>query len=302
MSEKIQINKLPVNTWNRLGVNYAEVEWENGTPQKQSITVKSGEAPEPFRFDFSDEGDREIAFTAEDNSSITVYELHRSKSAVKLSFDIGENASVRLVQLLNPSDEKLRHETFACCGKGGTFKMITLMTGDGDIYSDNRTELEGSGSSVNAEVAYLGKNAQTIDYNIAVNHWGKNTGSEINAAGALMDSAKKVFRGTIDFKTGSSDSKGSENETVIMLGDDVINKTVPLILCSEENVEGSHGATIGELDDDTLFYFESRGIGKEEAERIMAYAALERLIRLSGDREFGEQAHNALGIKDTDEE
>lgn len=301
MSEKIQINKLPVNTWNRLGVNYAEVEWEETAPAKQSITVKSGEAPEPFMLDLSEAGDSEVSFTAEENSSITVYELHRSNSAVKLSFDIGKNASVKLVQLLNPS-EKLRHETFANCSKGGKFQIMTIMTGDGDIYSDNRTELEGDSSSINAEVAYLGKNSQTIDYNIAVNHWGKDTHSEINAAGALMDSAKKVFRGTIDFKTGSSDSKGSENETVIMLGDDVVNKTVPLILCSEENVEGSHGATIGELDDDTLFYFESRGIGREEAERIMAYAALKRLIRLSGDKGFAEQAQNALGIIDTDEE
>lgn len=301
MSEKIQINKLPVNTWNRLGVNYAEVEWEETAPAKQSITVKSGEASEPFRLDLSEAGDSEVSFTAEENSSITVYELHRSNSAVKLSFDIGKNASVKLVQLLNPS-EKLCHETFANCSKGGKFQIMTIMTGDGDIYSDNRTELEGDSSSINAEVAYLGKNSQTIDYNIAVNHWGKDTHSEINAAGALMDSAKKVFRGTIDFKTGSSDSKGSENETVIMLGDDVVNKTVPLILCSEENVEGSHGATIGELDDDTLFYFESRGIGREEAERIMAYAALKRLIRLSGDKGFAEQAQNALGIIDTDEE
>ncbi len=301
MSEKIQINKLPVNTWNRLGVNYAEVEWEETAPAKQSITVKSGEAPEPFRLDFSEAGDSEVSFTAEENSSITVYELHRSNSAVKLSFDIGKNASVKLVQLLNPT-EKLRHETFANCSKGGKFQIMTIMTGDGNIYSDNRTELEGDSSAINVEVAYLGKNFQTIDYNIAVNHWGKDTHSEINAAGALMDSAKKVFRGTIDFKTGSSDSKGSENETVIMLGDDVVNKTVPLILCSEENVEGSHGATIGELDDDTLFYFESRGIGREEAERIMAYAALKRLIRLSDDKEFAEQAQNALGIIDTDEE
>lgn len=301
MSEKIQINKLPVNTWNRLGVNYAEVEWEETAPAKQSITVKSGEAPEPFRLDFSEAGDSEVSFTAEENSSITVYELHRGNSAVKLSFDIGKNASVKLVQLLNPT-EKLRHETFANCSKGGKFQIMTIMTGDGNIYSDNRTELEGDSSSINVEVAYLGKNSQTIDYNIAVNHWGKDTHSGINAAGALMDSAKKMFRGTIDFKTGSSDSKGSENETVIMLGDDVVNKTVPLILCSEENVEGSHGATIGELDDDTLFYFESRGIGREEAERIMAYAALKRLIRLSDDKEFAEQAQKALGIIDTDEE
>ena len=58
-----------------------------------------------------------------------------------------------------------------------------------------------------------------------------------------------------------------------MLGDDVSNKTVPLILCAEENVVGNHGATIGSLDDETLFYFESRGIGKETAEDILARAA-----------------------------
>lgn len=72
--------------------------------------------------------------------------------------------------------------------------------------------------------------------------------------GALRDGAKKIFRGTIDFKTGASDSVGNELENVLMLGDDVENKTVPVILCSEENVVGNHGATIGELDEDTMFY------------------------------------------------
>ena len=70
-----------------------------------------------------------------------------------------------------------------------------------------------------------------------------------------------------------------------MFGDGVINKTVPLILCAEENVVGNHGATIGELDDETLFYFESRGIGKAEAENILARAAIERLTRETGDEE-----------------
>ena len=68
-----------------------------------------------------------------------------------------------------------------------------------------------------------------------------------------------------------------------MLGDDAVNKTVPLILCAEENVEGTHGATIGDLDAATLFYFESRGISASEAENIMARAAIERLARTIGD-------------------
>lgn len=141
------------------------------------------------------------------------------------------------------------------------------------------------GSSLKADIGYLGRKEQIIDLNLAVDQFGKKTESEINASGALKDSARKIFRGTIDFKKGSAGSVGNEQETVLMLGDDVSNKTVPLILCAEENVVGNHGATIGSLDDETLFYFESRGIGKETAEDILARAALERLARAAGDSE-----------------
>ena len=79
-----------------------------------------------------------------------------------------------------------------------------------------------------------------------------------------------------------------------MLGDDVVNKTVPLILCAEENVVGNHGATIGELDTDTLFYFASRGIDRTAAEAILARAAVERLARMAEDEAFSARALGAL--------
>jgi Fe-S cluster assembly scaffold protein SufB len=146
-----------------------------------------------------------------------------------------------------------------------------------------------------ADIGYLGQHNQKIDVNIFANHTGKKTESEINVNGALRDAASKVFKGTIDFKNGCTDSVGNEQETVLMLGDDVVNKTIPLILCAEENVVGNHGATIGELDEDTLFYFESRGIGKEQAENILARAAIEHLSRMTGDEATEKAVEKALG-------
>ena len=96
---------------------------------------------------------------------------------------------------------------------------------------------------------------------------------------------RKFFRGSIDFKRGSSGSKGAETENVLLLGDDVENKTIPLILCAEEDVDGSHGATIGELDEETLFYFAARGIDQETAEDIMTKAKLEVLYQHIQDEE-----------------
>ena len=96
-------------------------------------------------------------------------------------------------------------------------------------------------------------------------------------------------------RQGASDSVGNEQETVLMLGEDVENKTVPVILCSEENVVGNHGATIGELDEDTLFYLASRGISREQAENMMARAGVERLKSLIADEAFTAMIDEELG-------
>ncbi|MDD5923128.1 MAG: SufD family Fe-S cluster assembly protein, partial [Eubacteriales bacterium] len=55
----------------------------------------------------------------------------------------------------------------------------------------------------------------------------------------------------------------------------VINQTIPVILCTEEDVEGVHGATIGRLAQDMMFYMESRGISEEEIYRMMSRARIE---------------------------
>ena len=70
----------------------------------------------------------------------------------------------------------------------------------------------------------------------------------------------------------------------MLIGDDVVNQTIPLILCAEEDVEGNHGATIGKLDESMLFYLGSRGISKEEAERIIAKAKIDALCSLIPDK------------------
>ena len=81
-------------------------------------------------------------------------------------------------------------------------------------------------------------------------HEGKKTQSNMQAGGVLRDHAFKLYRGTIDFKWGAKGAVGNEKEDVLLLSNDVVNQTIPLILCAEEDVEGNHGATIGKLDDE----------------------------------------------------
>ena len=81
---------------------------------------------------------------------------------------------------------------------------------------------------------------------------------------------------------------------MLLLGEDVVNKTIPVILCAEEDVNGSHGATIGELDPQTLFYFAARGIDSETAEDIMTKGRLEVVARKIEDEKTEKLANEQI--------
>lgn len=301
MSETIKINELPVRTWNFLGVNDAEVAWdaskavdlgaedfasaEGGICHRMVMTGKEG---------FSRKDVHAVAHTGESLTLIQRFE-GEGHLAAETHLTLEKDATLRLVQVFSAQEGALsRSKVTGTCDENAHLELIQVLLGKGDIYVDSHVDLTGKGSSMQADIGYLAQKQQTLDMNLNINHFGKKTECAINAAGALKDAAVKIFRGTIDFKQGSSDSVGNEKETVLMLGDDVVNKTVPLILCAEENVVGNHGASIGEMDDATLFYFESRGIDRAMAEKILARASVERVARTIGDAETEQTILNEL--------
>ena len=288
MSETILINALPTRTWNRLGVNETALAWGQSADLGTERIAAAGQTVRLTIVGSGAYSEKTVDVHAPAGQTVTVFETLRAEEnlLVRTALHVEQGAKVRLVQIQNTAPgSRLRLETTGACTENGQVELIQILLGWGDVYSDGRFELNGAGAGFSAGIGYLGQKQQTVDLNLAVNHWGQNTTSDISAAGALKDDAQKIFRGTIDFKKGCTGSVGSEQETVLMLGDGAVNKTVPLILCAEENVVGNHGATIGELDEDTLFYFESRGISAAQAENIMARAAIERLARTLGDEE-----------------
>ncbi len=214
-----------------------------------------------------------------------------SALAVQTKLTLGTGAKLRLIQTqLMDSSAQLLNDIGGLCGRNAAVELVQAFPGTAKTYAGCALALSGDGSSAKLDLGYLASGTQVIDMNYVLRHTGKKTTCEINASGALRDAARKIFRGAIDFKHGSAGSAGDEKETVLLLGDDVVNQTVPLILCAEEDVAGNHGATIGRLDEDTLLYFASRGIPEAEAADLLSRAIMESLAQKMGD----EQAAEAL--------
>ena len=73
---------------------------------------------------------------------------------------------------------------------------------------------------------------------------------------------------------------------MLLLSDQAHNQSIPVILCAEEDVEGDHGATIGQIPEEVIFYLTSRGISEEAIYSLMARSKLEAVIRTLPDEEL----------------
>ena len=200
--------------------------------------------------------------------------------ASEYDITLGEGSRLDLVQLRDASGEKMSYNNVRVkCGDKAYFSWYRVVLGGSESYDNCSVTLEGRESSFEANVCYRLKETEKYDLNCEAVHEGKRTQSAIAASGVLADKASKLMRGTIDFRTGCSGSVGNESEDVLLLSEEVRNQSVPVILCSEEDVVGNHGASIGRPDEDMLFYMETRGVDEETACEMLAQAKIDSVIR-----------------------
>jgi len=254
------------------------------------IKTKEGQkvtSPVRMEFDYTDAGNavNAVYIEAADNSDITVvmdFSSEKDKSgfaAVQTKIRVGKNARVLLVQVQRLGDGfKFLNDIASRADDNGSFEEIQLVLGGRETYQGSRTDLLGKGSNLKTDIGYLIKGQEHLDMNHIANHIGQKTTSDLDIDGVLRDGAFKLFRGTIDLRKGAKGAQGNELEDVLLMDDTVINQTIPVILCDEDDVEGNHGATIGRLDDNMLYYLQSRGIDRANVYEMMASARIDAVI------------------------
>ena len=136
---------------------------------------------------------------------------------------------------------------------------------------------------------YLGKENQVFDLNYIGELRGKKSNIDIEVQGALKDTSKKHFKGTIDFKKGCKKATGNENEACMLLSDTAKSIALPMLLCSEEEVEGNHSSSAGKIGEKELFYIMSRGFELKESMKLMVRARFNQILEKIEDEELREE-------------
>ena len=199
------------------------------------------------------------------NSKIVINAKKNSKSNISI-INLLNNDSKSLISIEN-TEEDNSDVTINFIDLGGNLKI-----------SNYYGKLDGINSKNNFNNIYMGINDDKIDMNYYLANNNKNTTGYILSNGSLDNNSHKAFKGTIDFIEGSSKSIGEENENCIMLSDTCISRSLPILLCHEEDVQGAHGVSTGKIDESKLFYLMSKGISEKEAKKLIINANFNDII------------------------
>ena len=210
-------------------------------------------------------------------------------STLRVFAGVGANVTITRVQTLDDTWIDL-DDMGLFLANGARIEVRQTVLGAGKTFTGLAGDLRGDGSSANVVTRYLGHGRQELDFNYVLRHHGRKTTCDLYANGVLAGKSSKCLRGTIDLIRGAKGAQGKETDTVLLVDEGVHNRTVPTILCNEDDVMGNHGATIGHIRPEQLFYLASRGLSQEAAEAMFVSAALEEALIEAPD----EPTHDAV--------
>ena len=297
-SSKINISNEVSNFNLKYGLNNILEEQVKSRPNQKHKIIIDTKTPKKIEIDFKfDDENSELI----DNIEIIGFEDSKADVIIKYESDDtkkyyhngiirvlakkNSNINIIIVNLLNiKSDNFVSIEN--SIEENSKLKYTIIDFGGKNSITNYYSDLKEKSSNNILNTIYLGSENQIFDLNYIAELRGEKTNIDIEVQGALKDEAKKNFKGTIDFKKGCKKAKGNENEFCMLLSDKAKSIALPMLLCSEEDVEGNHSTSSGKAGEKELFYIMSRGFEYKEAMKLLVKANFNKILENIRDEEL----------------
>lgn len=127
-------------------------------------------------------------------------------------------------------------------------------------------------------VVFVATGDQRFEIDLTALHTKPLTGTNLVMRGVVFDQAAVTFRGLIDIRKGAKNAKAFLRADALLLGDKAKADLIPSLTIKENEVQAGHGATVGRINDEQLFYLMSRGLSKEKAVELLVHGFLAKVL------------------------
>ena len=234
----------------------------------------------------AESGGRSIAFHPRhairlaNGAKLTVVELSlghgRYLHNPVFEIEVAANAALTHVRLQDEAQDAFHLATlYATVQSAGFYDAFTLTLGGRVSRAEFHARLVGPGATVHLNAAQLLGGSQVGDVTTVVVHDAPTCASRQTVKNVLTDHARGVFQGRIEVERVAQKTDGYQMSQALLLSSEAEIDCKPELQIYADDVKCSHGATIGELNDDQLFYLRARGIPEQEARSMLIRAFLD---------------------------
>ncbi len=229
------------------------------------IIVDKDENRTIFLDNFLDSDNLQITVSKGARFSLNLFALHSSKS-LQISINLLEKAQF--------------------CGAFADFSNSTYSCTVHIYLQDDYTRAEW-------HMSCLSSHADNKKIDVSFSHIGKHTFSLMDNYGVARDNSHLVFKGISHIERGASKSDAKQVSKIIVFDDDVIAESSPSLCIDENDVNASHSAIVGTLNEDHVFYLKSRGLNEQEAKTLITYGYLSPISIFFGE-DYRSKINSAL--------
>lgn len=179
----------------------------------------------------------------------------------------------------------------------GVLNYTLAQFGDGKTAHDTTVHLKGEGASATTDVVALTSGTQEVVVKTLIDHQARRTEGHINHYGVAADESFLVFDGTGKIGKGQKGSNARQNNHGIILSKSARLDANPFLLIDEYDVEASHGAAIGQIDEEQLYYLMSRGLTRKRAEELIIHGFLAPFEKALGNEALNKHLSQLLERK-----
>ncbi|MBN1408614.1 MAG: Fe-S cluster assembly protein SufD [Calditrichaceae bacterium] len=192
---------------------------------------------------------------------------------------IAENARCNHIRIQDESSEAFHIGSIFVDQKQNSHYFSTSLMFGGKIARNNiYTNLDGEGIETILNGLYMGHDDQLIDNHTFINHAKPHCESHELYQGILTDNAKGVFSGKIMVRPDAQKTDAKQSNNCLLLSNEARINSKPQLEIYADDVRCTHGATVGQLNQDAIFYLRSRGITWQRAKNILTYAFAEQVV------------------------
>lgn len=198
---------------------------------------------------------------------------------VIIQAEIEENAFLKLNQFQNEGAKSSQvNLVHAYQHANSKFEINTVSTGGNLTRNDLNIIVDGENCDSILNGIYLTNNSQHIDNHTLVDHRKPHCQSDEKYRGIMNDQSTGVFNGKVFVRQDAQKINAFQSNANILLSDDATINSKPELEIYADDVKCSHGSTTGQLDEEALFYLQSRGIGLESARKLLVRAFVADIV------------------------